>query len=121
MLSAPLTARTPAPGDGHTHEARSCAAFNDEIPAAGSDQPLDGTKLIGKTALNVLEPGGRREITDVAEKRFRRSRAYGFKEEVVCLRQLRGGGCIQRLNLGDGHAFSILCNACINIYESQKI
>ena len=35
---------------------------------AGGDQPLDRSKLIGKAALNVLEPGGDHEITAVAEK-----------------------------------------------------
>ena len=37
---------------------------------AGSDQPLDGSNLIGKAALNVLEPGGGHEITAVEEKRL---------------------------------------------------
>ena len=36
----------------------------------GSDQPLDGLKLIGKATLNILEPGGDHEITAVAEKRL---------------------------------------------------
>ena len=36
---------------------------------ASSDQPLDGLNLIGEATLNVLEPGGRREIADVEEKR----------------------------------------------------
>ena len=65
---------------------------------AGGDQPLNGSNLIGKAPLNVLEPGGDHEITAVAEKRpYVGDEQVGFIEEVVCLRQLRGGGCIQRL------------------------
>jgi hypothetical protein len=30
---------------------------------AGGDYPLNGLNLIGKAALNVLEPGDHREIT----------------------------------------------------------
>jgi len=84
--------------DGHTHEERSCLRSMMKYRLAGSDQPLDGSKLIGKAALNVLESGGGREITAVAEKRpYVGDEQVGFIEEVVCLRQLRGGGCIQRL------------------------
>jgi hypothetical protein len=55
---------------------------------AGSDQPLDGMKLIGKAALNVLEPGGGREITDVEEKRLHVCHEHmSFKQEDVRLRQ----------------------------------
>jgi len=35
---------------------------------AGGKQALDGTQFIGKTNLNVLEPGGCREIIAVEEK-----------------------------------------------------
>ena len=56
---------------------------------AGDDQTLNGMKLIGKATLNVLEPGGDREITAVAEKRlYVGHEQVGFMEEVVCLRQL---------------------------------
>ena len=44
-------------------------ACNGKTRLAGSDQPLNGLNLIGKATLNVLEPGGRREITAVEEKR----------------------------------------------------
>jgi hypothetical protein len=37
---------------------------------SGSDQPLKGLNLVSKATLNVLEPGGRREITYVEEKRL---------------------------------------------------
>jgi hypothetical protein len=36
---------------------------------AGSDQTLNGMKLIGKATLNIFEPGGHREIIAVEEKR----------------------------------------------------
>jgi hypothetical protein len=98
MLSAPWTARTPAPDNGDTHKERSCLRSMMKYRLAGSDQPLDGSKLIGKAALNVLEPGGGREIVAVAEKRlYVGHEQVGLIEEIVCLRQLRGGGCIQRL------------------------
>src|SRR5271167_2794483 len=74
---------------------------------AGGDQALNGSKLIGKATLNVLEPGGDHEITAAAEKRlYVGHEQVGFIEEVVCLRQLRGGGGIQRLNLSEHHASS---------------
>jgi len=37
---------------------------------AGSDQPLKSLNLISKATLDVLEPGGCREITCVEEKRL---------------------------------------------------
>jgi len=56
---------------------------------AGSDQALDGSNLIDKATLNVLEPGGRREITAVEEKRLHVCHEHiSFKQEVVRLRQL---------------------------------
>ena len=54
-------------------------ACNGKTRLAGSDQPLDGSDLIGKAALNVLEPGGGREITAVEEKRPHvRHERFGF-------------------------------------------
>ena len=56
---------------------------------AGSDQPLDGSKLIGKATLNILEPGVDHEITAVAEKGlYVGHEQVGFIEEIVCLLQL---------------------------------
>jgi hypothetical protein len=58
----------------------------------GSDQPLHASDLIGKATLNVLEPGGRREITSVEEKRSHVCNEHiSFKQEVVRLCQLRFG------------------------------
>ena len=55
---------------------------------AGGDQTLDGLKLIGKATLNVLEPGGSREITAVEEKQSHVSHEHlSFKQEVVRLCQ----------------------------------
>jgi len=52
----------------------------------GSDQPLDGSKLISKATLNVLEPGGRREIIAVEEKQFHVCHEHmSFKQEAVRL------------------------------------
>jgi hypothetical protein len=73
------------------------------------DQPLHGANFIGKAALNVFEPGGGREIIAVEEKRSHVCHEHiSFKQEVVRLCQLRGGGYIQRVNLGDGHASSVI-------------
>ena len=69
---------------------------------ADSDQPLDGMKLIGKAALNVLEPGGGREITDVEEKRLHVCHEHmSFKQEVVRLGQFGIGE--ERLSASGGH------------------
>ena len=46
MLSAPWTARSPAPGYGHTHKGRSHARSIAKHRLAGGDQPLDGLDLI---------------------------------------------------------------------------
>ncbi len=54
---------------------------------AGSDQPLDGSKLIGKATLNVLEAGGSREITGVEEERLHVGHEHiSVTEEVAHLR-----------------------------------
>jgi len=37
---------------------------------AGRDQPLKDADLISEAILNVLEPGGSREITSVEEERL---------------------------------------------------
>ena len=52
---------------------------------AGRDQPLNGLNLISEATLNVLEPGGDREITAVAEERL-----YVGHEQVGFL----GGSCV---------------------------
>ena len=55
----------------------------------GSDQPLNGLNLIGKAALNVLEPRSGREIIAVEEKRSHVSHEHmSFKQGVVRLCQL---------------------------------
>ena len=66
----PWTARTPAPGDGHTHEAPAALRSIVYTQLIGSDQPLNGLNLISETALNVIEAGGRRAITAPGEERF---------------------------------------------------
>ena len=54
---------------------------------AGRDQPLKGSNLIGKATLNVLEPGGSREITGVEEERLHVYREHiSVTEEVSHLR-----------------------------------
>jgi len=53
----------------------------------GSDQPLKGLNLISKATPNVLEPGGRREITNVEEKRLHLCHEHiSVTEEVAHLR-----------------------------------
>ena len=68
MPSAPLTAPCPrwvtAIHMRRTVTPRSVAKYG----RAGSDQPLNGSNLIGKATLNVLEPRGSREITGVEEE-----------------------------------------------------
>ena len=54
---------------------------------AGRDQPLKDLNLISKAALNVLEPGGRRGITGVEEKRLHLCHEHiSVTEEVAHLR-----------------------------------
>ena len=54
---------------------------------AGCDQPLDGANLIGKAALDVLEPGGRRGVAGIKEKRLNLCHEHiGIAEEVANLR-----------------------------------
>ena len=92
----------PAPGDGHTHEEHSHAGSMAKHWLTGSDQPLNGMKLIGKATLNVLEPGDGREITAVEEKRLHVCHEHmSFKQEVVRLRQFGIGE--ERLSASDGH------------------
>ena len=69
MLSSRLTALSPAPGSGQTHEAHSLPLPMAKPGLLGSDQPLKDLNLISKAALNVLQAGGRREIIAVEEKR----------------------------------------------------
>ena len=78
------------------------AVFNGLDQLARSDKPLDGMKLIGKAALNVLQSGGGREITDVEEKRLHVCHEHmSFKQEVVRLGQFGIGE--ERLNASGGH------------------
>ena len=73
---------------------------------AGSDQPLKGPNLIGKATLNVLEPGGGREIIVVEEKRLHLCHEHiGVAEEVA---RLRSGKYIQRLNVSERHVSSVI-------------
>ena len=72
--------------------------FNGLDRRGDSDQALNGLNLISEATLNVLEPGDHREIIPVEEKRSHVSHEHmSFKQGVVRLGQLRGGGCIQRL------------------------
>jgi hypothetical protein len=89
MLSVPLTALSPRRvTDIHTRSAVALRSMT-KCRLAGGDQPLNGSKLIGKAALNVLEPGGDHEITAVAEKGlYVGHEQVGFIKEIVCLRQL---------------------------------
>jgi hypothetical protein len=59
---------------------------------AGGDQPLDGLNLIGEAGLDVLEPGGRREIASAEEQRSHvRHEHISFKQGLVSLCQLGFG------------------------------
>ncbi|MGB7916502.1 MAG: hypothetical protein WCF79_14610 [Rhodomicrobium sp.] len=87
---------------------------------AGGDQPLNGLNLIGKAALNVLEPGGDHEITAVAEKGlYVGHEQVGFKQEVVRFCQFRRGKPIQRLSPGGSHASSVVMQCMLNICVAQ--
>ena len=95
-----LDCAKPAPESGHTHEAQVTPCSMAEHWLAGGDQPLNGLDLIGKATLNVLESGGRREITNVEEKRLHVCHEHiSFAQEIARHRQLRSGRYIQRLNL----------------------
>jgi hypothetical protein len=90
--------------------------------SGGSDQPLNGLNLIGKATLNVLQAGGRCEITAAAEKRLYVSHEQvGFMEEVVCLRQLGSSGYIKRFNVSARHASSALERCIVAIGAGQAI
>jgi len=53
----------------------------------GSDQPLKDLNLIREATLNVLEAGGRREITGVEEERLHVCHEHiGVTEEVAHFR-----------------------------------
>jgi hypothetical protein len=53
----------------------------------GSDQPFKDANLIGKAALNVLEPSGCRRITGVEKERLHFCDEHiGFTQKVVRLR-----------------------------------
>ena len=55
--------------------------------SGGSDQPLHSLNLIGKAALNVLEPRGQCEITGVEEERLHLCHEHiSVAEEVAHLR-----------------------------------
>jgi hypothetical protein len=70
---------------------------------AGGDQPLNDSNLISKATLNVLEPSGRRGVTGVEEERLHLGHAHiRGAEEVVHLREFRGGEYIPRMNFNDG-------------------
>jgi hypothetical protein len=87
MLIALLTARSPARGNSHPHEAHSHAALMAKTRSGGSDQPLHGLNLIGKAALNVLEPRGKCEITGVEEERLHLCHEHiSVAEQVAHLR-----------------------------------
>ena len=84
----PLTALMPALGTA-IHMRSKSRRFTGETLAYCQRSTARRFKLIGKAALNVLEPGGDHEITAVAEKRlYIGYEQVGFIEEVVCLRQL---------------------------------
>jgi hypothetical protein len=53
----------------------------------GGDQPLKGSNLISEATVNVLEPGGRHEITGVEEERLHLCHEHiSVPEEVAHLR-----------------------------------
>jgi hypothetical protein len=65
------------------------AVFNGLDRRGDSDQTLKGLNLISEATLNVLEPGGGREIIAVEEKRSHVCHEHmSFKQEVVRLCQL---------------------------------
>jgi hypothetical protein len=60
------------------------------------DQALNSANLIGKTSLNVPEPGGYREMTAIREERLHVCHEDGsFTQEIARLCQLRRAGYIQ--------------------------
>jgi hypothetical protein len=76
----------------------------------GGDQPLQGSNLISEATVNVLEAGGRRDITRVKEERLHLCHEHiSVAEEVAHLRQLRSGEYIPRLNFSDGLRTPQLC------------
>ena len=65
------------------------AVFNGLDRRGDTDQTLKGLNLISEATLNVLEPGGGREIIAVEEKRSHVCHEHmSFKQEVVRLCQL---------------------------------
>ncbi len=46
---------------------------------AGSDQPLKGSNLISEATVNVLEAGGRRDITRVEEERLHLCHEHAYQ------------------------------------------
>ena len=87
MLSAPWTALRPRRVTAIHMRSTVTPCSMAKHRRAGSDQPLNGPNLIGKATLNVLEPGGRREITAVEEKRLHVCHEHiSFTEEVARLR-----------------------------------
>jgi hypothetical protein len=63
---------------------------------SAGDQPLNGLNLISEATLNVLEPGSRREITSVEEKRSHVCHEHiSFTQELLRFGQPRRAGYIQ--------------------------
>jgi hypothetical protein len=52
---------------------------------SAGDQSLNDQDLIGKTTLNVLEPGGDREIIVEEKQSYIRHERVGFRQEVARL------------------------------------
>ena len=83
---------------------------------------INGLNLIGKATLNVLEPGGRQEMTAVEEKRFHVCHEHmSFKQEVVRLGQFGIGE--ERLNASGSHvsfadARCIICEKHNSLFAS---
>jgi hypothetical protein len=102
MLTAPLTA--PCPRRVTAIHMRLTAALRSMVYTRliGGDQPLKGLNLISEATLNVLEPGGGREIIAVEEKRSHVCHEHmSFTQEIVRLGQFGIGE--ERLSASGGH------------------
>ena len=84
--------------------------FNGYMPAWWAAINRSRARIASARAtLNFFQARGCREIIAVEEKRSHVGHEhFGFTEEVVRLRELRSGRCIQRLNPSELHASSVL-------------
>jgi hypothetical protein len=87
MLSTPLTAHSPR--QVTAIHMKSTVTLRSMVKTwfAGGDQPLQGSNLISEATVNVLEAGGRRDITRVEEERLHLCHEHiSVAEEVAHLR-----------------------------------